>query len=78
MNDKKIKLRPPTDEELAELFRGIIQENHDHPILKPIRARCNDCIHRIPRTSRCNLLYPNGIPNGIFLNKETCENFKAK
>ena len=78
MNDKKIKLRPPTDEELAELFRGIIQENHDHPILKPIRAKCNDCIHRIPKTAKCRLLYPEGIPSEIAQNKKSCEEFEEK
>ena len=30
MDNKKQNLRPPTDEELKEMFRGIIQENHDN------------------------------------------------
>ena len=27
--EKEKKLRPPTDEDLKELFRGIIQESHN-------------------------------------------------
>ena len=78
MENKPQKLRPPTEEELKEMIRGIIQENHDHPILKPIRAKCNDCVHRIPRTGKCSLLYLQGIPKEILLNQAECPEFKQK
>ena len=80
MDTKKQNLRPPTEEELKEMFRGIIQENRDsakRPTF-PIRAKCNDCIHRIPATAKCSLLYPKGIPSEIGTNKVTCKEFKQK
>ena len=64
-------------EKIKEMFKEIIQENHDHP-MKVIRPKCNDCQHRIPRTSKCKLLYPNGIPDEIFVENPNCEEFKQK
>ena len=82
MNDKKIKLRPPTDEELAELFHGIIQENRDHGHIPPRRPRCNDCQHLKVNLQlqviRCEIVYPEPIPEDILANRNPCENFKAK
>lgn len=74
--EKEKKLRPPTDEELKELFRGIIQENHDHPP-KPRRVKCNDCRHRIPGTVTCKL-YPQIIPEQILVEQEKCTEFLWK
>lgn len=78
MNNKKTTLRPPTDEEVKELFRGIVQENRDHGHIPPKRVKCNDCTHRILGTAKCNLLYPQGIPNEIIFNREICKEFKQK
>ena len=78
MESKPQKLRPPTDEDLKEMFRGIIQENHDHPNLNPIRTKCNDCVHRIWGTAKCSLLYPRGIPKEICLNRVECPEFEQK
>jgi len=46
--DKKQKI----ETNLKKMFQEIIQENHDHPIQKPIQAKCNDCKHRIPKTAK--------------------------
>ena len=70
--------QPLVEEKLKEMFREIIQENHDRPMPKPIRAKCNDCQHRVPKTVKCRLLYPNGIPKEILMNKTNCEGFKQK
>ena len=80
MDNKEKKLRPPTEAELKEILQGIIQENRDnmkHPTF-PKRPKCNDCQHMIPRTAKCSLLYPKGIPHQIMINKETCKAFKQK
>ena len=78
MNDKKHNLRPPTEEEIKEMFKGIIQENREHGHIPPRSPKCNQCAHRIPATAKCSLLYPQGIPLEITKNKVNCKRFKQK
>ena len=78
MDSKQRKLRPPTDEELKEMFHGIIQENRDHGHIPPRSPKCNDCVNRICGTSKCSLLYPHGIPKEIITEKIICEKFEQK
>ena len=78
MDNKQRKLREPTREELAQMFKEIIQEDRDHAHMLPTRPKCNDCVHRIDRTSKCRLLYPQGIPKEIVTEKTVCKEFKQK
>ena len=80
MDKKKQNLRPPTEEEIKEMFRGIVQESRDsakRPTF-PKPVLCNKCRHRVPATAKCSLLYPNGIPAEIIHSKVTCKEFKQK
>lgn len=72
--DKKQKI----ETNLKKMFQEIIQENHDHSIMKPIRAKCNKCKYRIPKTAKCSLLYPNGITKEITHNQKECKEFAKK
>ena len=65
------------EEEIKKHFQSIVEDSRTHPIF-PIRPKCNDCKHMIPRTAKCSLLYPNGIPHQIMINKENCKEFKQK
>ena len=75
--DNTLKLRPPTDEELRELLKGILQENRDHGHIKPRRIKCNDCRLRTTGTAKCSK-YPEGIPNRILTDEEICPSFEQK
>ena len=77
MDNKQRKLREPTREELAEMIKGIIQEDRDHGHIPPRKLQCNQCIHRIPHTFKCKILYPEWIPDEV-LDKGDCKEFKQK
>ena len=76
MNSKKTNLKPPTDEELKQMFHGIVKENRDHPPTA-IRVKCGECQHILPNSMKCKL-YPKGIPMEICKNKVACEAFQQK
>ena len=86
MNNKKPNRRPPTNEELKEMFKGIIQENRDYGHIPPrvIKSQCNQCKEKAPRKQEKNphimtcKIYPNGMPRELLLNELPCEEFKQK
>ena len=72
MNKKQL-----VEEEIKKHFQSIIEDNRKYPPTT-IRPKCNDCQHRIPRTAKCRLLYPNGIPKEILVEQPNCKEFKQK
>ena len=72
-----MKIQRLTEEAIKKHFQEIIEDNKKYPP-KVTRSKCNDCIHRIPRTLKCSLLYPDGIPTDLCLNKAICKEFQQK
>lgn len=68
--------RKKIEEIQMSMLRELIQENHDHPILKPVVTVCGRCKTRFWMQTRCPL-YPDGIPEEVMDDMELdCKEFQ--